>query len=110
MLQPLHKQQQDKQLKRQLPLVRKLGSPGGVNAVPLGHLVFLKDHTTGTLFLANMGASVSLVPGPASPQGRLLTAANGVAIATGPERQALHPSPERQPVGNAPVQLHLHHR
>jgi len=39
--------------------------------------------------LADTGASVSLVPGPASPQGRLLTAANGAAIATGPERSLI---------------------
>ena len=39
--------------------------------------------------MADTRASVSLVPGPASPQGRLLTAANGAAIATGPERSLI---------------------
>ena len=86
LLQPLHLRQQDLQLQWQLLLVWKLGSPGGVNAVRLGHLVFLKDHTTGALFLADTGASVSLVSGTASQQGRLLTVANGAAIATGPVR------------------------
>ena len=86
LLQPLHLRQQDLQLQWQLLLVWKLGSPGGVNAVRLGHLVFLKDHTTGALFLADTGASVSLVSGTASHQGRLLTVANGAAIATGPVR------------------------
>ena len=73
-------------MRRQLFLDRKLRSLGVVNAVRLGHLVFLKDHSTGALFLADTGASVSLVPGPSSPQGCLLTAANGAAITTGPER------------------------
>ena len=53
---------------------------------PPSHLVFLKDHSIGALFLADPGASVSLVPGTSSPQGRLLTAANGATITTGPER------------------------
>ena len=66
--QPLHLRREDLQLGWQLLLVGKPSSLGAVNAVRSGHLVFLKDHTTGTLFLANTGASVSLVPGPAAPQ------------------------------------------
>ena len=62
---------------------------GSFNASRLGHLVFLKDHTTGALFLADTGASVSLVTGPASPHGCLLTPANGVAITIGPERSLI---------------------
>ena len=52
-------------------------------------MVFLKDHTTGPFFLADTGASVSMVSGPLSSSsgGQLITAANGAAIATGPERR-----------------------
>ena len=71
--QPFHLRHQD----LQLLLVEKLSFLGDVNAVCLGHLVFLEDHTTPAIFLANTCASVSLVPGPASPQGLLLTATNG---------------------------------
>ena len=60
-----------------LLLVGKLSFLGDVNAVCLGHLVFLEDHTTAAIFLTDTCASVSLVPGPASPQGLLLTATNG---------------------------------
>ena len=56
-------------------------APGQETKV-LGHLVFLNRRS----FLANTGASVSLVSGPSSPQGHLLTAANSAAITTGPER------------------------
>ena len=67
----------------------KLSYMGGFNAGSPGHVVFLKDNTTGALFLANTSASVSLVTGPASPHGCLLTAANGVAITIGPERSLI---------------------
>ena len=92
MPQPLHLWRQDLQLQQQLHLVGKPSSLGSVNAVHLGHLVFLKDHTPGALFLADTGASVSLVPCPSSstPGGRLFTTANGAAIATGPKRSLTH--------------------
>ena len=74
------------QLRRQLHLAGKLGTPGGVHAVRPGKLVFLKDQLSGALFLADTGATVSIIPGPTSSGGQALTAANGGTIATGAER------------------------
>ena len=74
------------QLRRQLHLAGKLAAPGGVRAVRPGKLVFLKDQSSGALFLADTGATVSIIPGPTSSGGQVLTAANGGTIATGAER------------------------
>ena len=74
------------QLRWQLHLAGKLAAPGCVHAVRPGKLVFLKDQSSGALFLANTGATVSINPGPTSSGGQALTVANGGTIATGAER------------------------
>ena len=63
------------QLRRQLRLAGKLGTPGGVHAVRPGKLVFLKDQPSGALFLADTGATVSIIPGPTSSSGQALQTA-----------------------------------
>ena len=100
--QPLHLRRQDLQLWQQLFLVRKLVS--GVVLMPSAQDTWSSPRTTQvTFFLGDTGATVSLVPGPASSKGRLLTASNWEAIATDPE--VPQSSPEGQPVGPTPVQL-----
>ena len=85
----------------QLLLVGKLSYMGGFNASRLGHLVFLKDHTTGALFLADTGFSV---PGYWSSVSTWLPAHprkwGGHHYRS---REVSHPSPEGQQVGPVPV-------
>ena len=77
---------QDLQLRQQLHLAGKLAAPGGVHVVRPGKLVFLKDQSSGALFLADTSATVSIISGPTSSGGQALTAANGGTIATGAEQ------------------------
>ena len=66
----------------------KLGRQGDINAVCPGPLLFLKDLNSGVKFLVDSGATVSILPGPASPVSAALslTTANVTRIATGVER------------------------
>ena len=59
------------QLWRQLCVAGKLVATRGVHALCPGKLVFLKDQLSGALFLADTGATVSIIPGPTSSGGQM---------------------------------------
>ena len=54
---------------------RETSCPRRCTRRPPGKLVFLKDQLSGALFLANTGATVSIIPGPTSSGGQALTSA-----------------------------------
>ena len=72
-----------------LQLAGKLGGRGGACAIRPGNLIFIKDQASGASFLVDTGASVSLIPGPASPSSTAppLSTADGSPLATGKERR-----------------------
>ena len=67
----------------------KLKRRGGINAIRPGSLVFVTDTNTGVKFLADTGATFSILPVPSTPSvpGPPLSAANSAPITTGSERK-----------------------